>query len=155
MTEYGLTQEETARRVQRSRPTVANALRLLTLSTPVQKQVAEGTLSAGHARALAALKDPALQIKAAEEVVSRALSVRQTERLAASLLRGEKEKPEKTPDEVNYAREAERRLTDALGRGVHLSGGDKKGRITLEFYSADDREALMSALLKMGKPWKG
>ena len=55
---------------------------------------------------------------------------------------------------MDYAREAERRLTDALGRGVKLTGGQKKGRISLEFYSPDDREALMDALMKMDKPWK-
>ena len=154
MTEYGLTQEETARRVQKSRPAVANALRLLALTDPVQKLVADGSLSAGHARALAALKEPAMQKKAADEVISRALSVRQTETLVKALQRGKKEETGKDPRAVDYVREAERRLTDALGRGVRLSGGEKKGRITLEFYSADDREALMAALMKMEKPWK-
>ena len=55
---------------------------------------------------------------------------------------------------MDYVKEAERRLSDALGRGVRLTGGKRKGRIVLEFYSADDREALMAALLKMDKPWK-
>ena len=55
---------------------------------------------------------------------------------------------------MDYVKEAERRLSDALGRGVRLTGGVRKGRIVLEFYSADDREALMDALLKMDKPWK-
>ena len=154
MEDYGLTQEETAARVQKSRPAVANALRLLTLGEKTAKLVAEGALSAGHARALLPLKDPALQEKAAREVIDRGFSVRQTEALAASLLRGPKEKAGKKPGEVDYVREAERKLSDALGRGVKLSGGGKKGRISLEFYSADDREALMDALIKMDKPWK-
>ena len=154
MDDYGLTQEQVSRRVQRSRPAVANALRLLTLFEPVRRLVSEGSLSAGHARALVSLKDPKTQEKAAREVIDRGLSVRQTEKLAAALLRGEREKPEKPADAVDYVREAEKRLTDALGRGVRLSGGGKKGRISLEFYSADDREALMAALMKMEKPWK-
>ena len=153
MDEYGLTQEQASQRVGRSRPAVANALRLLTLAGPVQAMVADGSLSAGHARALIPLKDPDLQRRAAEEVIGRGLSVRQAEKLAAALLKGEKEKPEEDPGAVNYAREAERRLSDALGRGVRLTGGNK-GRITLEFYSADDREALMNALIRMDKPWK-
>ena len=154
MDDYELTQEQVARRVQKSRPAVANALRLLNLCEDVRKLVAEGTLSAGHARALVVLKDASTQTRAAEEVIARGLSVRQTEKLAAALLKGAKEKPEKRVDEVNYVREAEKRLTDALGRAVRLTGGAKKGRITLEFYSADDREALMAALLRMEKPWK-
>ena len=153
MDEYGLTQEQASQRVGRSRPAVANALRLLTLAGPVQAMVADGSLSVGHARALIPLKDPELQRRAAEEVIGRGLSVRQAEKLAAALLKGEKEKPEEDPGAVNYAREAERRLSDALGRGVRLTGGNK-GRITLEFYSADDREALMNALIRMDKPWK-
>ena len=151
--EFSLTQEQVADRVGKSRPAVANALRLLTLSGPVQAMVADGSLSAGHARALIPLKDPDLQRRAAEETVGKGLSVRQTEKLAAALLKGDKKPPEEDPDTVNYVREAERRLSDALGRGVRLTGGNK-GRITLEFYTADDREALMSALIKMDKPWK-
>ncbi len=154
MDEFGLTQEQAARRVQRSRPAVANALRLLTLCPPVQRMVAEGRLSAGHARALVVLKDEETQRKAAEETAARGLSVRQTEKLAASLLRGERSRPPDHGGGVDYTREAERRLSEALGRGVRLTGGAKKGRIALEFYSPDDREALMDALLKMEKPWK-
>ena len=154
MDDYGLTQEEVAGRVQRSRPAVANALRLLGLSAPVAKMVSDGGLSAGHARALLPLKDPALQEKTAREVISRGLSVRQTEALAAALLRTGQETPERTAPAVDYVREAERKLTDALGRGVRFTGGQKKGRISLEFYSPDDREALMEALMKMDKPWK-
>ena len=97
-----------------------------------------------------------LREKAAAEVESRGLSVRQTETLVASLLRQaeQTEKEEKKPPVVDYVREAEKALSDALGRGVKFQGGQKKGRIALEFYSADDREALMEALKHMDKPWK-
>lgn len=155
MEEYGLTQEEVANRVQKSRPAVTNALRLLGLGEKLQKLVAEGALSAGHARALLPLKESKLQETAAEQVIARGLSVRQTETLAASLLKNDRpdtEKPDAPP--IDYVKEAEKRLTESLGRGVRFSGGQKKGRISLEFYSADDREALMDALIKMEKPWK-
>ncbi len=154
MDEYSMTQEEVAARVQKSRSAVANSLRLLGLGEKVRQLVETGALSAGHARALLALRDPELQEKAAAETVARSLSVRQTETLAASLLRAQKEAPEKEKPAVDYVREAERRLTDSLGRGVRFSGGQKKGRISLEFYSPDDREALMEALMNMDKPWK-
>ena len=156
MDDYGLTQEQVASRVQKSRPAVTNALRLLSLGETLQKKVSSGKLSAGHARALLPLKPETLREKAAAEVESRGLSVRQTETLVASLLRQaeQTEKEEKKPPVVDYVREAEKALSDALGRGVKFQGGQKKGRIALEFYSADDREALMEALKHMDKPWK-
>lgn len=156
MDDYGLTQEQVASRVQKSRPAVTNALRLLSLGETLQKKVSAGKLSAGHARALLPLKSEALREKAAAEVESRGLSVRQTETLVASLLRQaeQPEKEEKKPPVVDYVHEAEKALSDALGRGVKFQGGQKKGRIALEFYSADDREALMEALKHMDKPWK-
>ncbi len=157
MDDYGLTQEEVAGRVQKSRPAVTNALRLLSLGEGLQKKVASGTLSAGHARALLPLKDEAVREKAAEEIASRSLSVRQTETLVASLLKQQKEEPDKPRNNkivVDYVREAEKAMTDALGRAVKFQGGQKRGRISLEFYSADDREALMAALMKMDMPWK-
>ena len=156
MDDYGLTQEEVAGRVQKSRPAVTNALRLLSLGEGLQKKVASGTLSAGHARALLPLKDEELREKAAEEIAARSLSVRQTETLVASLLKqkDEPEKPKSNKIVVDYVREAEKAMTDALGRAVKFQGGQKRGRISLEFYSADDREALMAALMKMDMPWK-
>lgn len=156
MDDYNLTQEQVASRVQKSRPAVTNALRLLSLGETLQKKVSSGKLSAGHARALLPLKTETLREKAAAEVESRGLSVRQTETLVASLLRQaeQTEKEEKKPPVVDYVREAEKALSDALGRGVKFQGGQKKGRIALEFYSADDREALMEALRHMDKPWK-
>lgn len=156
MDDYNLTQEQVATRVQKSRPAVTNALRLLSLGETLQKKVSSGKLSAGHARALLPLKTETLREKAAAEVESRGLSVRQTETLVASLLRQaeQTEKEEKKPPVVDYVREAEKALSDALGRGVKFQGGQKKGRIALEFYSADDREALMEALRHMDKPWK-
>ena len=149
----GMTQEQVASRVMKSRPAVANALRLLGLSREVLDMVSDGVLSAGHARTLLPLKDEKMQLSAAKKVCADGLSVRQPEALVKALMKKPVAKVEKAPA-VDYGKEAEKQLTDALGRGVRFSGGTKKGRIVLEFYSADDREALMAALLKMDKPWK-
>ena len=147
--EYGLTQEETAKSVGKSRPTVANAMRLLSLCPQVLAMVEKGELSAGHARALVPVLDAKLQLAAAQEVLGKALSVRQTEQLAARLLRPPKKEKERDPLAVDYAAEAARRLSEKLGRKVRLVDGKKIGRIELEFYGADDREALLAALEKL------
>ena len=147
--EYGLTQEEAARSVGKSRPTVANAMRLLSLCPQVLAMVEKGELSAGHARALVPVLDAKLQLAAAQEVVAKSLSVRQTEQLAARLLRPPKKEKDRDPLAVDYAAEAARRLSEKLGRKVRLVDGKKIGRIELEFYGADDREALLAALEKL------
>ena len=149
MTEYGLTQEEAAAAVGKSRPAVANALRLLNLTGPVLQLVERGELSSGHARALLPLADAAKQLEAAQAVVQRHLSVRQTETLAARLAKQAAEaEPVKTSNEitVDYVKEVERELENALGRKVKLVDGRKKGRIEIEFYGADDREKLIENL---------
>ena len=147
MEQYSLTQEDVAQRVQKSRSAVANALRLLSLSDEVLKLVENGSLSAGHARTLLGLADEAMQLNAAKKVIAEELSVRQTEALVQRLK--EPKKPEKdSGDGVDYKKEAERALTEKLGREVRISGGNK-GKITLSFYSADDREKLMEALRKL------
>ena len=149
MQDYELTQEEVAKRVQKSRSAVANSLRLLGLSKAVLEMVEKGILSAGHARALLPLADEALQLSAANKVVDEQLSVRQTEALAAKLQKGEPAK--EPPHKSMYTKAAEEQLTSALGRAVRFTGGVNKGKITLEFYSADDREALMAALMELKK----
>ena len=143
---YGLTQDEAARRVGKSRPTVTNALRLLTLAPEVQQFIEQGLLSAGHARALVGIKPEEAQIEAARSVIANGLSVRRTEQLAAKLMR--KPKPEPVDDgiHVNYAAEVTKRLEKALGRKVVLTEKGKRGKITLEYYSADDRERLIEML---------
>ena len=149
MDEYGMTQEEAAKSVGKSRPAVANAMRLLSLTPEVLELVEKGQLSAGHARALVPVLDPKLQLTAAREVVDKALSVRQTEQLAARLLRKPKHESAKTGPAVDYCAEVGERLSRRLGRKVTLVDGKKTGRIVLEFYGADDREALIEALEKL------
>lgn len=144
--EYGLTQDAAAKRVGKSRPTVTNALRLLTLAPEVQQFVEQGLLSAGHARALVGIRPEEAQIDAARSVIANGLSVRRTEQLAAKLMR--EPKPAEPEDEirVDYAAEVTKRLEKALGRKVKLTENGKRGKITLEYYSADDRERLIELL---------
>ena len=143
---YGLTQEEAAKRVGKSRPTVTNALRLLSLAPEVQQFVEQGLLSAGHARALVGIKPEEAQIDAARSVIANGLSVRRTEQLAAKLMREEAAKKDDGEIHVDYAAEVSKRLEKALGRKVQLSERGKRGKITLEYYGADDRERLIAML---------
>lgn len=143
---YGLTQEEAAKRVGKSRPTVTNALRLLSLAPEVQQFVEQGLLSAGHARALVGIKPEEAQIDAARSVIANGLSVRRTEQLAAKLMREEPAKKDDGEIHVDYAAEVSKRLEKALGRKVQLSERGKRGKITLEYYGADDRERLIAML---------
>lgn len=149
--DYGLTQEEAAKSVGRSRPAVTNAMRLLSLSPAVLKMVEQGQLSAGHARALIPINDGSKQLAAAEEVIKKNLSVRKTEQLAAKLVR-EKEDEEAADDgkiSVDYSAEVSNELSQYLGRKVKLVNGRKNGRIEIAFYGADDREALIQLLKKL------
>ena len=151
MEEYGLTQDEAAQRVGKSRPAVANALRLLSLAPEVLQFVEQGLLSAGHARALVTVKPEELQIDAARQVMKNGLSVRRTEELAKRLMRAKPEAEDDGAIRVDYAAEVTRRLERALGRRVLLSENGKKGRIVLEYYGADDRERLIEALAGLNK----
>ena len=151
MRDYGLTQEETARSVGRSRPAVANALRLLSLSPKLAELVETGMLSAGHARALLPLAGEKLQLEAANEVIARELSVRKTEQLAARLMKEPKPEPEKDPMAVDYAAEVSEALSRAVGRRVRLVEARRGGRIEIEYSDAEDREALIQLLQQINK----
>lgn len=144
--EYGLTQEEAAKSVGKSRPAITNAMRLLSLCPAVLELVEQGKLSAGHARALVPILDDKLQTAAANEVVEKGLSVRQTEQLAAKLTKPPKQPKIDSGISVDYCAEVANRLSQSLGRKVKLVDGKKIGRIEIEFYGADDREALIEAL---------
>lgn len=147
--EYGLTQEEAAKSVGKSRPSITNAMRLLSLCPAVLELVEQGKLSAGHARALVPVLDDKLQTMAANEVVDKGLSVRQTEQLAAKLTKPPKQPKIEAGVSVDYCAEVANRLSQSLGRKVKLVDGKKIGRIEIEFYGADDREALIEALERL------
>ncbi|MBQ6273824.1 MAG: ParB/RepB/Spo0J family partition protein [Oscillospiraceae bacterium] len=147
MEDYGLTQEETARSVGRSRPAVANALRLLSLSPAVMELVEKRQLSAGHARAILPLPGEKQQLELAREVLKKSLTVRRTEQLVARMGKagaagGQKE----DPLAVNYAAEVAEELSRLLGRKVRLLEARRGGRIELDYYDPEDRERLIEAL---------
>ena len=157
MEEYGLTQEEVAQQVGKSRPAVANALRLLSLPPSLHPLLEDGQLSAGHARAILSVPSPQLQEKLADKVVAEGLSVRQTEALAKRLAAGEAPPPPRPggPDLSIYLKEAERTLGARFGRKVSIVSGKRKGRIELEYYGPDDLTALLDLLEKAPSAGRG
>ena len=150
MNEYGLTQEEAAGRVGKSRPAVANALRLLGLCPEVQERVRKGELSAGHARAILQLKSEKKQQEAAQKIVALGLSVRQAELLCKNMIK-EPVSQKKEVFAVDYVAECEKSLSKHLGRGVKIVNGKRKGRFELEFYGQEDLQNLLDALMKIQK----
>ena len=157
MEEYGLTQEEVAQQVGKSRPAVANALRLLSLPPSLHPLLEDGQLSAGHARAILSVPSPQLQEKLADKVVAEGLSVRQTEALAKRLAAGEATPPPRPegPDLSIYLKEAERTLGARFGRKVSIVSGKRKGRIELEYYGPDDLTARLDLLEKAPSAGRG
>ena len=152
MTDYGMTQEETAKRVGKSRPAVANALRLMNLCPQVLEMVRSGKLSAGHARAVLTVKDEKLQQQAAQKIAALDLSVRQAELLCKGMVK----KPATITQQtitlaVDYVAECEKSLSKRLGRGVKIINGKRKGKFELEFYGQEDLQNLLDALMKIGR----
>ena len=150
MDEYGMTQEEAAGRVGKSRPAVANALRLLNLCPQVLEKVRIGELSAGHARAVLTLKNEKQQQQASQKIIALGLSVRQAELLCKNMPREKAELPY-IPLKVDYIGECEKSLSKHLGRGVKIINGKRKGKFELEFYGAEDLQVLLDALLTIKK----
>ena len=150
MEDYGLTQEETAKRVGKSRPAVANALRLLGLCPEVLEKLRTGDLTAGHARAVLTVKTPKKQQEAAQKIIALGLSVRQAELLCENMTREPAPEKEVTLA-VDYVAECEKSLSKHLGRGVKIVSGKRKGRFELEFYGPEDLQVLLDALMKIQK----
>jgi ParB family chromosome partitioning protein len=148
MESYGMTQEEVADCVQKSRPAVANTLRLLQLSEPLQQMVSDGTLTPGHARAVLILSSDKQRVAAAQKIAALQLSVRQAELMCRAMAR-EKEPKKEKPLQVDYVAECEKSLSRKLGRGVKILCGKRKGRCMLEFYGTEDLEVLLEALQKL------
>ncbi len=148
ISDYGLTQEEAASRVGKSRPAVTNALRLLQLTPEILEMVRNGSLSAGHARAVLSLKSPQKQQQAAQKIVALGLSVRQAELLCKNM---EREPAPQKPLSlaVDYVAECEKNLSRHLGRGVKIVNGKRKGRFELEFYGQEDLQKLLDALMQI------
>ena len=149
MDDYGLTQEQAAQQVGKSRPAVANALRLLNLCPEVLEAVRKGALTAGHARAVLTLKSDRKQQEAAQKICALDLSVRQAELLCKNMNKEPKELPTGPLMEIDYVSECEKSLSKHLGRGVKIINGKRKGRFELEFYGEEDLQALLNALMQL------
>ena len=154
MTDYGMTQELAAERVGKSRPAVANALRLLSLCPAVLELVEQGRLSAGHARALLAIKSAPEQYAVAMKVINLQLSVRQTENMCKNLTKKPKQEQPK-PIAVDYIAECEKTLSKRLSRGVRIVNGKRKGRVELEYYGEEDLQQLYELLERLGERRSG
>ncbi len=147
MEECGYTQELAAKRVGRSRPAVANLLRLLQLPESIQQMVKDGELSAGHARVLAGIPDESRQLALAERAVREGMSVRELEKLAAMPdEKPQKPAPKPLPSELNDMQE---RLQNVLGVRTSLRGSLKKGKIILQYDSAEELEAIYEAMERL------
>lgn len=157
MQQHDLTQEEVSRRLGKSRPVIANSLRLLNLPEDVQKLVRDGELSSGHARAVAGVKNEAKQKALASDAVKFGWSVREVENKTAAINNAElfphareenaPKRPRQTPDMF----EAQERLREKLGTKVAIEGTEKRGRLTVEYYSRDALEWLYNALMRDGE----
>ncbi len=144
--EHGLTQEEVSRKVGKSRSAVANSLRLLALPDKIRTLLTEKKLSFGHAKAVLMVKDEAKQVSLAERIISEELTVRSAEALAAAM-NAERQKPtpkkkEKTPE----VKDLEKNLSDRLGTKVKLEERKKGGKIEIEYYDAEQLEAIIKYL---------
>ena len=149
--EFGLTQEEIAVRVAKSRTVITNTMRLLKLDEQIQNMLVQGVITSGHARALLSLEDTPMQLKAAKEILDKKLSVRETERLVKRLQKeasGEK-KEEKKKDETLALiyQDLEDRMKSVMGTKVSIHNKDKnKGRIEIEYYSEAELERIVEMI---------
>lgn len=150
MEDFGLTQESAAQRVGKSRPAVANALRLLNLPDGILEKVRDGSLSAGHARAILAIKSEKKQLEAMQKIIALGLSVRQAELLCKNMTK-EPQPAKPVSLRVDYVSECEKSLSKHLGRGVKIVNGKRKGRFELEFYGEEDLQVLLDTLMKIQK----
>ena len=147
MDTYSFTQEQAAEKVGKSRPAIANSLRLLSLPSEVLDMVKQGIISSGHARTLIPLTDEKLIIKLAEEISQKELSVRETERIVKTLLKPKSEIVKKKSKRDPYYDECEIAIREELGRKakINVSRGNK-GSIEIEFFSKEDLQSILEAL---------
>lgn len=141
MTEYDLTQEEIARKLGKSRPAVANSVRLLALPDEIQALIREGRLTSGHARVISSLRDEKMMLSLAREASEKGFSVRETERMAAEMLEeADKEKPVRKKAEKlsGDMLDAQRKLTERFGTKVRFKGDEDRGKIVIEYFSKEE-----------------
>jgi len=148
--EYGLSQDQAAGKVGRSRPYVTNSLRLLTLPAPIREMVAAGALTAGHGRALVTL-DEKQAMEAAKIILERELSVRETEKLVKRMTETPPEENKKESAVAMYISQLEHELASETNHAIKINHGRKKGRLTIEYYGNEDLEQICTALRQMSK----
>lgn len=146
--EFSLTQDEISKKLGKSRSAVANSLRLLSLGENITSMLVDGVLSAGHARALLSLDNEDLRLEAANLIIDDDLNVRQTEQLVKKLMSGKKKKEKPKPDEelMVQLNKISDNLCSRFGTKVHISQGDKKGKIEIEYYGNDDLERILGLM---------
>jgi ParB family chromosome partitioning protein len=144
--DFGFTHEQLAARIGKSRSTITNTLRLLSLSPDLQRQVATGALSPGHARALLAVDDLELRREVAQRIVTEGLSVRAAEELVRSLLRRAEQKAERRPPERGAYVGLQQRLSDAFSTKVKITGSANRGQVVIDFSGRDDLQRLLGVL---------
>lgn len=153
--EFGLTQEEIAVRVAKSRTAITNTMRLLKLDEQIQNMLVQGVITSGHARALLSLEDTQMQLKAAKEILDKKLSVRETERLVKRLQKeasGEKKEEKKKNETLALIyQDLEDRMKSVMGTKVSIHNKDKnKGRIEIEYYSEAELERIVEMIESIG-----
>lgn len=147
MEEFGLTQEEVARKIGCSRSMVANIVRLLQLPPEIQDYVSRGTLSVGQARPLLALDNVEIQLEIANQIIAEDLTARDVEELVRRAIKSPRtRKPQKTDKREIFVAEAEERLKMILGTQVKIKPGKMKSRIEIEFYSSDDLDRIIEVM---------
>lgn len=149
ISDFGMTQEDISVAVGRSRPAIANAVRLLTLQEKLKNFVINGDLSSGHARALLSIEDKESQLKASEEIISKGLNVRETEKLVKRVLSKKEKKTPKKLDEDYLA--IEDKFREILGTKVKIVRNNKSGRIMIEYYSVDELERIVELIESLSK----
>ena len=148
MDQNDLTQEEVAERLAKSRPSIANTLRLLNLPEEIQQYLKDGKLQSGHAKVILSLPEKPMQFQLADRIAEGGVSVREAERLAKAMLQPgrEKKKPEQPVDtDLKFA---EDRLRDRLGTKVSIQGSQSKGKVIIEYYSRDELNGIYDILIR-------
>jgi len=143
--EYGYTQEKVSKVVGKSRSHIANIIRLLALPEDIKHQIAKDEISGGHGRAMATIHDPVLQRKLTERIIKEDLSVRDIEKIVASLTGKRAKTTTESSIVVNYM-DIERRLNDRFASPIKIKSGKKKGKIEIEFFNEDDLDRIITLL---------
>lgn len=147
MDEFGMTQEEISVTVGRSRPAIANSVRLLTLQDKIKSMIIGGEISSGHARALLSIEEKPLQLKVVEEIIKKGLNVRETELLVKRLTTQKSNKKKNVPD-VEYMA-IEERFREIFGTKVKILNNKKNGKILIEYYSTDELDRIINMVEKI------